>query len=72
VESIRQHNRYLRRRMREFPEVRQWLELVENPIISSKSMNFIPMRYEGSEPDNASYHKWYKSYNRLRIWVQNQ
>ena len=61
------YNRRLRDRIQRFPEVRQWLEEVENPIC-----HFIDMRYKGNEPDAAAYQRWHKSYKRLMRWLQNQ
>lgn len=65
--SALMQNRRLRDRIQRFPEVRQWLEDVENP-----GRHFIDMRYQGKEPDAIDYQKWHKSYKRLMRWLQNQ
>jgi hypothetical protein len=67
IEALKRHNR-LRSRIENFPEVRKWLDEVENP----NSQNFIDMRYSGLEPDNESYKRWLKAYQSLKGWLQKQ
>ncbi|NJK65766.1 MAG: hypothetical protein HC941_03850 [Microcoleus sp. SU_5_3] len=67
TEALRRHNR-LRSRIEKFPEVRKWLDEVENPT----SQHFIDLRYSGSEPDDASYKHWLKTYQSLEGWLQKQ
>lgn len=67
IEALKRHNR-LRSRIDNFPEVRKWLDEVENPI----SQHFIHMRYCGIEPDDISYKRWLKAYQSLKGWLQKQ
>jgi hypothetical protein len=67
TEALKRHNR-LRSRIENFPEVRKWLDEVENPT----SQHFIDMRYSGIEPDDTSYKRWLKAYQSLKGWLQKQ
>ncbi|MBN3897230.1 MAG: hypothetical protein HWQ41_18725 [Nostoc sp. NOS(2021)] len=67
IEALNRHNR-LKSRIANFPEVRKWLNEVENP----NSQNFIDMRYCGLEPDDESYKRWLKAYQNLKGWLQKQ
>ncbi len=64
--ALRCYNR-LRDRVQQFPEVRRWLNEVENP-----SCHFINMRYLGNEPDDEKYKRWLKAYRSLKRWLQKQ
>ena len=64
--ALRRQQR-LQNRIQRFPEVRQWLDDVENP-----GCPFINLRYSGDEPDAGDYQRWQKSYKRLKKWLQNQ
>ncbi len=66
TEALNRHNR-LRSRVDKFPEVRKWLDEIENP-----SQHFIDMRYCCSEPDDASYKSWLDKYQRLIKWLHKQ
>ncbi|TFI54965.1 hypothetical protein BLD44_006285 [Mastigocladus laminosus UU774] len=66
IEALKRHNR-LKSRVEKFPEVMTWINEVENP-----NQNFIDMRYCCSEPDEASYKKWFEKYQRLKDWLQKQ
>ena len=65
-DAILRHQR-LRDRIQRFPEVRKWLDDVENP-----GCHFIDLRYMGDEPDPTHYAQWQKSYRRIMKWLQNQ
>lgn len=67
IEALKRHNR-LRSRIDNFPQVRKWLDEVENPT----SQNFIDMRYSGIEPDDQNYKRWLDTYQRLIGWLQKQ
>lgn len=67
TELLKQHNK-LKSRIDTFPEVRKWLNEVENPT----SQNFIDMRYSGLEPDEDSYKRWLYAYQSLKGWLQKQ
>ena len=66
--ALLKQNNKLKSRIDKFPEVRKWLEEVENPI----SQHFIDMRYSCNEPDDESYKRWLNAYQRLRGWLQTQ
>ncbi|MUG97603.1 hypothetical protein F7734_36905 [Scytonema sp. UIC 10036] len=66
TEALNRHNR-LRSRLDKFPEVRKWLDEVENP-----SQHFIDMRYCCNEPDDENYKRWLDKYQRLIKWLQKQ
>ena len=67
LEYARRYNRHLHRRIRDFPQMMTWLQIVETP-----SGHFINMRYQGTEPDARSYEQWYTVYNRLKSWLQKE
>ena len=67
LELLKQHNK-LKSRIDKFPEVRKWLEEVENPI----SQHFIDMRYSRVEPNKAIYKSWFQAYQRLKGWLQRE
>ena len=67
IEALRRHNR-LSSRIDKFPEVRKWLDEVENPT----SQHFIDMRYSSIEPDDTSYKRWLNAYKCLKGWLQKQ
>ena len=67
IEALKRLNR-LKSRIDNFPEVREWINEVENP----NSKNFIDMRYSGLEPDDQSYKRWLKAYLSLKGWLQKQ
>jgi hypothetical protein len=66
-DALKRHNK-LYDRVQKFPEVRKWLNIVENP----KNQHFIDMRYSGSEPDDPDYKQWLVAYKRLIDWLQKQ
>ena len=66
TELLKQHNKLKSRAT--FPEVRKWLDEVENPT----SQHFIDMRYSGIEPDDTSYKRWLNAYQRLKGWLQTE
>ena len=65
--ALKQHNR-LYSRVQKFPEVMNWLSIVENP----DNQHFIDMRYSNKEPNEIEYKKWWSAYQRLRSWLQKQ
>lgn len=67
IEALKRHNR-LRSRIEQFPQVKKWLQEVENPT----SQHFIDMRYSGLEPDDESYQRWLTAYQSLKRWLQKQ
>jgi hypothetical protein len=66
VEALKRNNR-LNSRVQKCPEVRKWLQEIEQP-----NQHFIDMRYSCSEPDDERYKHWLDSYQRLRKWLQQQ
>ena len=66
--ALLKQNNKLKSRIDKFPEVRKWLEEVENPI----SQHFIDMRYSGVEPNEAIYKSWFQAYQRLQGWLQRE
>ncbi|MCL2930231.1 MAG: hypothetical protein O4861_23310 [Trichodesmium sp. St16_bin4-tuft] len=66
-EALKRHNK-LKSRIDKFPQVREWLDQVENPI----GQNFIHIRYCAIEADNINYKSWFKTYTRLIEWLQKQ
>ncbi len=55
-------------RVQNFPEVRKWINIVENP-----QGHFIDMRYCGGEASEADYYKrWLSAYKSLIGWLQKQ
>lgn len=67
IEALRRHNR-LRSRIYNSPQVRKWLDEVENPI----GQHFINMRYSGIEPDDPNYKRWLNAYQSLKGWLLKQ
>lgn len=67
TEALKRHNK-LKSRVDNFPEVRKWLDEVENPI----SQHFIDIRYSAIEPNDVSYKSWLKAYKKLMGWLQKQ
>lgn len=65
IGHARQYNQRLQRRIQQSAQVMQWLEDVETPLL-----HFIDLRYHGAEPDIRNYQQWYKSYNSLKRWLQ--
>ncbi len=65
--ALKQHNR-LYSRVQKFPEVMNWLSIVESPY----NQHFIEMRYSSNNPDDAEYKTWWLAYNRLRSWLHKQ
>ena len=65
--ALKQHNR-LYSRVQRFPEVRNWISIVESPY----NQHFIDMRYSSNTPDDVEYKKWWSAYNSLRSWLQRQ
>ena len=57
-----------RYRIEKNPQVREWLDKVENPI----GQNFIDIRYCAIEADNINYESWFKTYTKLIGWLQKQ
>lgn len=66
-EALKRHNK-LKSRIDKFPQVREWLDQVENPI----GQHFIHIRYCAIEADNINYESWFKTYTRLIEWLQKQ
>ena len=55
-------------RVQNFPEVRKWINIVENP-----QGHFIDMRYRGGEAREVDYYKqWLSAYTSLIGWLQKQ
>jgi hypothetical protein len=55
-------------RVQNFPEVRKWINIVENP-----QGHFIDMRYCGGEACEIDYYKqWFFAYKSLIGWLQKQ
>ncbi len=65
-EALKRHNR-LNSRIDKFPEVRRWIERVENP-----NQHFINMRYVDTEPNDLEYKEWWLAYTRLVSWLKKQ
>jgi hypothetical protein len=58
----------LNSRVQKFRQVREWLDIIENP-----QGHFIDMRYCGSEASEADYYKkWLSAYKSLISWLQTQ
>jgi hypothetical protein len=58
----------LNSRVQNFPQVRKWINIVENP-----QGHFIDMRYGGSEISEVDYYKkWWSAYESLIGWLQKQ
>ena len=66
-EALKRHNK-LKSRIDKFPQVREWLDQVENPI----GQHFIYIRYCAIEADNINYESWFKTYTRLIEWLKKQ
>lgn len=60
-------NNCLYSRVQNYPDVRKWINIVENP-----SQNFIDMRYSSSEPNDDKYKEWLSAYQSLKRWLQKQ
>jgi hypothetical protein len=55
-------------RVQRFPQVRKWIDVIENP-----QGHFIDMRYCGNEASKADYYKtWMSTYKSLVGWLQKQ
>ena len=67
TEALKRHNR-LKSRVDKFPQVRKWMDEVENPI----GQHFIDMRYSGIELDDTNYKRWLNAYQSLIRWLQKQ
>jgi hypothetical protein len=70
IEALKRHNR-LKSRVDNFPQVRKWLDQVENPI----GQHFIDMRYSGLKPEalnDKNYKDWLYAYQNLINWLQQQ
>ena len=67
TEALKRHNK-LKSRIDKFPEVRKWLDEVENPI----GQHFINMRYYAIEPNDENYKSWFNTYQKLIKWLQKQ
>jgi hypothetical protein len=65
-DALKRHNR-LNSRVDKFPEVRKWINIVENP-----SQHFIDIRYKGNEPEDEEYKKWLTAYKKLISWLHIQ
>jgi acyl-CoA thioesterase len=66
-DALKRLNR-LNSRIDKFPEVRTWIDAVENP----GNQHFIGIRYSGHEPDDADYKQWLLAYRSLSGWLQKQ
>ncbi|MFM7903731.1 MAG: hypothetical protein ACKPA9_00720 [Microcystis sp.] len=64
--ALRSNNR-LHSRVQNYPDVRKWINIVENP-----SQNFINMRYSSSEPNDDEYKEWLSAYTGLKNWLVSQ
>jgi hypothetical protein len=65
-DALRRCNR-LNSRVQKFPQVIQWINIVESP-----QGHFIDMRYSGNEPSEADYKQWLSAYDSLSGWLQKQ
>ncbi|MFM8308252.1 MAG: hypothetical protein ACKN87_14695 [Microcystis aeruginosa] len=60
-------NNRLYSRVQNCPEVRKWINIVENP-----SKKCITMRYSSSEPNDDKYKEWLSAYTGLKNWLVSQ
>lgn len=66
VEALKRHEK-LYYRAQKFKPVMKWINDVECP-----SEHFIDMRYACSDPEDAIYRHWFKTYKSLLGWIQKQ
>ncbi|WP_293131903.1 hypothetical protein [Okeania sp. SIO3I5] len=67
TEALKRHNK-LKSRIDKFPQVRKWLDEIENPI----GQHFIDIRYSSIEVNNENYQSWFNTYQKLIGWLQKQ
>ncbi|OZH55027.1 hypothetical protein AFK68_02365 [Hydrocoleum sp. CS-953] len=67
TEALKRHNK-LKSRIDKLPQVRKWLDEIENPI----GQHFIDIRYSSIEVNNENYKSWFNTYQKLRKWLQKQ
>ncbi|NEP76770.1 MAG: hypothetical protein F6K17_31450 [Okeania sp. SIO3C4] len=67
IEALKRHNK-LKSRIDKFPQVRKWLDEVENPM----GKHFIDIRYFTIEVNNVNYKSWFNTYQKLIGWLQKQ
>jgi hypothetical protein len=64
--ALQRHSK-LNSRVDKFPQIREWIRIVENP-----SQHFIDMRYKGDDPKDQEYQKWLIAYESLIRWLRKQ
>jgi hypothetical protein len=54
-------------------DIATWIEKVQWPISTKKDeVDYIAVRYLGSQPSQADYEDWYNAYNGLQEWLKEQ
>jgi len=67
TEALKRHNK-LKSRIDKLPQIRKWLDEIENPI----GQHFIDIRYSSIEVNNENYKSWFNTYQKLIGWLQKQ